>query len=638
MNINIQFPDGTIREYPQNTTALEIATSISPGLARNVLAADFEGKMIDLNQPIRQNGKIKLIKFDDVAGKEVFWHSSAHLMAQAVKLLYPDIKVTIGPAIENGFYYDFDKDVPFTDSDLEKIEQKMKELAKLKQPFIRTELSREEAISKFTDLKENYKVEILTEIPQGETISLYTLGEFTDLCRGPHLPDTIQIKAIKLLKTSGAYWRGDEKNKMLQRIYGITYPTAKELEAYLQMLQEAKKRDHRRLGKDLDIFSVSDDIGAGLVLWHPNGAMMRSIIEEYWKKRHFEAGYSIVNTPHIGKKELWITSGHLDFYSESMYNPILVDEQEYYLKPMNCPFHIAIYQAGKRSYRDLPIKMAEMGTVYRYEKSGALHGLMRVRGFTQDDAHIICTPEQLDAEILDVLRFSIDILRSFGFKDLEIFLSTMPEKAVGNKEDWQIAEHSLREALAREELSYEVDAGGGAFYGPKIDIKIKDALGRSWQCSTIQFDFNLPNRFGMEYIGADNKPHRPYMVHRALLGSMERFFGTLIEYHAGNFPLWLCPLQVAVLPLSEHFESYALSIHEQLKAAGIRSDVDLQNEKIGYKIRNAELQKIPYMFILGAKESETGTVSVRRHGKGDLGSMELKMIIAEIKKENDEKK
>ncbi|MCF7793017.1 MAG: threonine--tRNA ligase [Candidatus Cloacimonetes bacterium] len=638
MNIKIKFPDGSIKDFPKDISPYDVAMSISPGLARNVVAARVNDKLIDLNAPIGEDASIELYKFDSEIGREVYWHSTAHLMAQAVQELFPDVKVTIGPAIEQGFYYDFDKEVPFTDADLVKIEAKMKELSKQKLEYKREEITREEGIKKFADMGESYKVEILNEIPEGEIISLYTQGKFTDLCRGPHLPNTGMIKAVKLLKTSGAYWRGDEKNKMLQRIYGISFPSNKELNQYLEMLEEAKKRDHRKLGKELNIYSISDEIGPGLVMWHPNGALMRSVIEDYWKKRHFEDGYDVVNTPHIGKKELWETSGHLQFYEESMYSPIVVDEKEYYLKPMNCPFHIAIYQSEKHSYRDLPIKMAEMGTVYRYEKSGALHGLMRVRGFTQDDAHIICTPEQLDDEIMNVLKFSIDILKAFGFENMDIYLSTMPEKAVGEKADWDKATSALEKALKAENIDYKVDEGGGAFYGPKIDIKIKDALNRSWQCSTIQFDFNLPERFGMEYIGADNQPHRPFMVHRALLGSMERFFGTLIEYHAGNFPLWLCPVQVEVIPISEHYEEYAREVNSKLKAAGIRSEIDLQNEKIGYKIRAAEMRKIPYMFIVGAKEQESGKVSVRCHGKGDLGSKELAEITAEIKQENDEKK
>ena len=638
MNIKIQFPDGSVKEHPKNISPLEIAESISHGLAKQTIVAEVNGKLVDLDYKIANDAKIKLFKFDSKEGQEVYWHSTAHLLAQAVKELFPIIKVTIGPAIENGFYYDFDKEVPFTDKDLEKIEQKMKELSKNNAEYTRQELSKKEAIKLFSDLKEDYKLELLEEIPDDEVISAYTQGNFTDLCRGPHIIDTGKIKAIKLLKTSGAYWRGDSKNKMLQRIYGVSFPSNKELNTFLHNLEEAKKRDHRKIGKELDLYSFSDEIGPGLVLWHPNGAMMRSIVEDYWKKRHFEDGYSLVNTPHIGKAGLWEKSGHLEFYKESMYSAIEVDDMEYYLKPMNCPFHIAIYQNQKRSYRELPIKYAEMGMVYRYENSGSLHGLMRVRGFTQDDAHIICTPDQLDNEIEEVIEFSLNILKAFGFEDFEIYLSTMPEKAVGEKADWDKATAALRKALEKLKIDYDVDEGGGAFYGPKIDIKIKDALNRSWQCSTIQFDFNLPSRFDMDYIGEDNQPHRPFMVHRALLGSMERFFGTLIEYHAGNFPIWLCPIQVKVLPISDNYIEFAKQVNAELKNSGIRSEVDFKNEKIGYKIREAEMHKIPYMFIVGQKEMESGTVSVRRHGEGDLGSKTIGEIVKDIQQEIKAKK
>jgi len=638
MNIKIKFPDGSIKEHPKNISPLEIAESISHSLAKQTVVAEINGKLVDLDFKIEEDAEIKLFKFDSKEGQEVYWHSTAHLLAQAVKELFPNIKVAIGPAIENGFYYDFDKEVPFTDKDLEKIEQKMKELSKQNSKYERRELSKKEAIKLFSEMKEDYKVELLEEISENEIISIYTQGNFTDLCRGPHILDTGKIKAIKLLKTSGAYWRGDSKNKMLQRIYGVSFPSNKELNTFLHNLEEAKKRDHRKIGKELDLYSFSDEIGPGLVLWHPNGAMMRSIVEDYWKKRHFEDGYSLVNTPHIGKAGLWKKSGHLEFYEESMYSPIEVDEMEYYLKPMNCPFHIAIYQNQKRSYRELPIKYAEMGTVYRYENSGSLHGLMRVRGFTQDDAHIICTPDQLDSEIEEVVEFSLNILKAFGFKDFEIYLSTMPEKAVGEKEEWDKATASLKKALEKLKIDYEVDEGGGAFYGPKIDIKIKDALNRSWQCSTIQFDFNLPSRFGMEYIGEDNQPHRPFMVHRALLGSLERFFGTLIEYHAGNFPIWLCPTQVKVLPISDNYLDYAKKVNAQILKSGIRSEVDLKNEKIGYKIREAEMMKIPYMFIVGQKEMESDSVSVLRHGEGDLGSKNIEEIVKVIHKEIETKK
>jgi threonyl-tRNA synthetase len=637
MKIEIQLPDGAKKEYDFGVTPLQIAESISAGLAQQTVAALVNGKAVDLNQPIKENSSVELLKFDSDLGKEIYWHSTAHLMAQAVKQLFPDVKVTIGPAIESGFYYDFDTKVPFTDEDLEKIEQKMKELIKENLEYKRQELSKQEAYDIFQKMGEDYKLEILNEIPDAQIISTYQQGDFIDLCRGPHIIHTGKIKAIKLLKTSGAYWRGDEKNKMLQRIYGISFPDKKLLKKYLSDLEEAKKRDHRKLGKELDIYSINDDIGAGLVLWHPNGAMMRSIIEQYWKNRHFEEGYKLVNTPHIGKAELWQTSGHLGFYNDSMYKPIDVDGQLFYLKPMNCPFHIAIYQSTRRSYRELPIKYAEMGTVYRYEKSGALHGLMRVRGFTQDDAHIICTAEQLDVEVENVIHFSIEMLKAFGFEDFQIYLSTMPEKAVGEPEKWHKAEKSLQRALEKLQIKYEIDEGGGAFYGPKIDIKIKDALNRSWQCSTIQFDFNLPERFNMEYIGEDNNPHRPYMIHRALLGSIERFFGTLIEYHAGNFPLWLCPVQVKVLPISEKFDGYSKLVVKELNQHGIRAEMEYRNEKIGYKIREAELQKIPYMFIVGQKEEETNTVSVRKHTSGDLGSFALPEIIKTLKAEVEHK-
>ncbi|MDY6915261.1 MAG: threonine--tRNA ligase [Candidatus Cloacimonadota bacterium] len=635
--INITFPDNSQKKYEKGVTPLQIAEDISHGLAKQIVTARVNGKMVDLYTPINEDAKIVLYKFETKEGKEVYWHSTAHLMAQAVKELFPDVKVTIGPAIESGFYYDFDKEVPFTDSDLEKIENKMKELTKQNLEYKREELSKQEAEQRFRKMGEDYKIEILEEIPDDQTISVYTQGNFSDLCRGPHILNTGKINAIKILKTSGAYWRGDSNNKMLQRIYGISFPSKKELKKYLHNLEEAKKRDHRKLGKELDLYSIQDEIGAGLVLWHPNGAMMRSIIEDFWKKRHFQENYQLVNTPHIGKAELWKTSGHLGFYQDSMYAPLEVDEQKYYIKPMNCPFHIAIYQNEKRSYRELPIKYAEMGTVYRYETSGALHGLMRVRGFTQDDAHIICTPEQLDEEVENTIQFSIEMLQAFGFENFEIFLSTRPEKAVGFPKKWDKAQLSLKKALDKLKIEYEMDEGGGAFYGPKIDIKIKDALNRSWQCSTIQFDFNLPERFGMEYIGADNKPHQPYMVHRALLGSMERFFGTLIEYHAGNFPLWLCPIQVKVIPISENFDDYAHQIANQLKQNDIRAEVDHKSEKVGYKIREAETQKIPYMLIVGEKEETTQTVSVRKHTKGDKGATKLTKFITELKKEIEKK-
>jgi len=542
-------------------------------------------------------------------------------MAQAVKRLFPGVKVTIGPAIEQGFYYDFDRDEPFSDEDLLKIEERMKELSKADLHYNRKELSKAEAMNIFATMGEDYKLEILSEIPDGDIISTYQQGDFIDLCRGPHISSTAKIKAVKLLKTSGAYWRGDEKNKMLKSIYGISFPSNKELTEYLDFLEQAALRDHRKLGKDLDLFSISDEVGAGLVLWHPNGAMIRHLIEAYWKEEHLRRGYDLVYTPHMGRSNLWQTSGHLGFYKENMYSAMEVEDQQYYIKPMNCPFHISIYNAGHHSYRELPIRLAELGTVYRYERSGVLHGLMRVRGFTQDDAHIICRPDQLDDEVEKLIVFSLDMLRHFGFQEFMIYLSTKPESSVGDVADWDKATQSLANSLAKLQLKYDVDEGGGAFYGPKIDIKIKDAIGRAWQCTTIQFDFNLPERFEMQYIGSDNTAHRPYMIHRAVLGSVERFFATLLEYHGGNLPLWLSPKQIKIIPITDAQLDYAQLLNEKFQLLGFRSDVDSRSEKIGYKIREAEMKKIPYMCVIGKKEEESGALTLRRHTEGDLGVM-----------------
>jgi len=630
MNIKITFPDNSVREYQAGITPLEIAQSISQGLAQSIIIAEIDGKKIDLNYKIESDNHIIFYKFEDEKGRDVFWHSTAHLMAQAVKELFPNVKIAIGPSIEEGFYYDFDRDEAFTDEELVLIENKMKELTKLKNNYTRQEITKTAAIEKFKAEGEIYKVELLEEIKDGETISMYSQGNFTDLCRGPHLDNTGKIKAVKLTKTSGAYWRGDEKNKMLKRIYGISFPATKMLEEYLKNIEEAKKRDHRKLGKELDLFSITEDIGPGLVLWHPNGAMMRHLIETFWKEEHLKAGYKLVNTPHIGKADLWKTSGHLDFYAESMYSPIEVEGQQYYVKPMNCPFHISIFKDTKRSYRELPIKYAEMGTVYRFERSGALHGLMRVRGFTQDDAHIFCTPEQLEEEVDKIIFFSFRMLRAFGFENFQVYLSTMPEKAVGEPKDWEVATETLRKSLDKYNITYQVDEGGGAFYGPKIDIKIKDALNRSWQCSTIQFDFNLSARFNIEYTGKDNTSHKPYMIHRALLGSMERFFGTLIEYHGGNFPTWLCPVQMMVIPVSDSYEEYAKEVLDKFLVAGIRAELDPRSEKIGFKIREAEMKKIPYMVIVGQKEVENKTVSLRKHTEGDLGTLDSDSAVQKI--------
>lgn len=631
--MKITLPDGTIKEYSGAVSALKIAEDISPRLADAALAAEINGILKDLNTVIDADSHVLFHTFKTEAGKDLYWHSSAHLMAQAVKQLFPDVLVTIGPSIEQGFYYDFDRDAPFTDEELSMIENRMKELIAQDLPYSRRELSKQEAIVLFGGMGEKYKLEILSEIPDGETISSYTQGDFIDLCRGPHIPSTGKIKAVKLLKSSGAYWRGDEKNKMLKRIYGISFPSNKELNEYLQFLEEAAKRDHRKLGKDLDLFSISDEVGAGLVLWHPNGAMIRHLIEAFWKDEHLKNGYKLIYTPHVGRSNLWETSGHLGFYKENMYSKMDVEGQDYYIKPMNCPFHLSIYNANHHSYRELPIRLAELGTVYRFERSGVLHGLMRVRGFTQDDAHIICTPEQVDGEVEKLIVFSLNMLRHFGFQEFLIYLSTKPDAAVGRDEDWEMATESLRASLTKLNLPFSVDEGGGAFYGPKIDIKIKDAIGRAWQCTTIQFDFNLSERFNMQYIGADNAPHRPYMIHRAILGSVERFFATLLEYHGGNLPLWLCPTQMMILPITDAQIDYAKSLQDKLQLLGIRCEIDVRSEKIGYKIREAELKKIPYMCIIGKKEAEEGNLTLRRHTKGDLGMMSFDQAVKTIRQE-----
>ena len=552
-------------------------------------------------------------------------------MAHAVKTLFPGAKIAIGPAIEDGFYYDFDVEQPFTPEDLDSIAAEMKKIIKARSKFERVELTSEQAREMFAD--EPYKLELIDELPEGELITAYREDDFADLCRGPHLDHTGRIKAFKLLSTSGAYWRGDEHNTMLQRIYGTAFLSKDELKAYMEMLAEAEKRDHRRLGRDLDLFSLQEEVGPGLVLWHPKGGLIRKLIEDYWRDEHLASGYELVFTPHIAKRELWNTSGHLDFFNESMYAPMDVDGTPYLIRPMNCPFHMLIYKSRVRSYRELPIRWAELGTVYRYERSGTLHGLVRVRGFTQDDAHIICTREQLDAETKRVINFVIKILSRFGFTEYEIYVSTKPEKAVGEDDVWEQATAALKAALDDQGLPYEVDEGGGAFYGPKIDVKIKDAMGRAHQCSTIQVDFNEPERFDITYVGADNQPHRPIMIHRALLGSLERFMAVLTEHYAGAFPLWLAPVQVVVLPIADRHVDYATQVAEALRAEGFRVDVDDRNEKTGYKIREAQLQKIPYMLIVGDREAEAGQVAVRSRSEGDKGAIPLADFVSNLKNE-----
>lgn len=633
MSFKISLPDGTVKPYEAAVSVYQIAKDISPRLADAAICTELNGKLVDMNHMVTEDSHILFHTFSSAIGKEVYWHSTSHLMAQAVKQLFPEVKVTIGPAIESGFYYDFDRDESFGEEDLIAIENRMKELVKEDLPYLRNELSKAEAQDIFAKLKEDYKLEILSQIPDGDIISTYSQGDFLDLCRGPHLLSTGKIKAFKLLRSSGAYWRGDEANKMLKRIYGISFPSNKELNEYLLFLEEAKKRDHRKLGKDLDLFSINDEVGPGLVLWHPNGAMIRHLLEQYWKEEHLRQDYKLVYTPHVGRAQLWETSGHLGFYKDSMYSSMDVEGQDYYIKPMNCPFHLSIYNANLHSYRELPIKLAELGTVYRYERSGVLHGLMRVRGFTQDDAHIICTPEQLDEEVEKLVLFALNMLKHFGFAEFKIYLSTMPEKRVGDIADWDTATESLRNSMNKLGLDYEVDAGGGAFYGPKIDIKIKDALGRQWQCTTIQFDFNLPARFEMSYVGSDNAPHRPFVIHRAVLGSIERFFGTLLEYHAGNLPLWLCPIQIMILPITDAQIDYAKKLREKFLLLGMRTEIDLRSEKIGYKIRETEIRKVPFMCIIGKNEAETGNLTLRRHTVGDLGAMSFDEAVKKIREE-----
>ncbi|MBI5043047.1 MAG: threonine--tRNA ligase [Nitrospirae bacterium] len=569
-------------------------------------------------------------------GIEIYRHSASHIMAEAVKELFPDARLAIGPAIEDGFYYDFDVERPFTPEDLEKIEKRMQEIIKRNASFVREEISKKDAIKLFESKGEVYKVELINEL-NDETITIYRQGSFVDLCRGPHVLSTGKIKAFKLLSTAGAYWRGSEKNKMLQRIYGTSFLTKEELDNYLKKLEEIKRRDHRRLGKELDLFSINEDAGGGLILWHPKGAVIRKTIEDFWRNEHYKNGYELVYSPHMARLDVWRTSGHWDFYRENMYSPMTVEDVEYEIKPMNCPFHIMIYKSHRRSYRELPIKFAELGTVYRYERSGVLHGLMRVRGFTQDDAHIFCRPDQLEDEILKILDFTLYMLMTFGFSEYDIYLSTRPEKYVGSLENWEKATNALKFALENKGLKYEIDPGEGVFYGPKIDLKIKDVLGRAWQCTTIQVDFNLPERFDVTYTAEDNKPHQAIMIHRALMGSLERFFGVLIEHYAGAFPVWLSPVQAVIMTITDSQIEYAEGIVEMLKREGIRAESDFRGEKIGFKIREAQLMKAPYMLIIGDKEVKAGAIAVRTRKGEDLGQIKAEAFLEKIKKEIEEK-
>jgi threonyl-tRNA synthetase len=602
-------------------------------LDRRPVLAKVDGEVVGLDFPVNEEKEVRLVYSDSEDGLDILRHSASHLLAHAVLELFPGTKTGIGPAVENGFYYDFLRETPFSVQDLESIENKMTELAGLDIPIQKVTYSKKEAIRLFRDLGQELKVELVQE-KGGSEVTCYRQGSFIDFCLGPHVPSTGYLKNVRLLSVSGAYWKGDEKGRQLQRIYGTVFFEKQQLDDYLNLLEEAKKRDHRRLGSELDFYSIDDQIGSGLILWHPQGARVRAVIEDYWRRRHWDGGYDILYTPHIGREWVWQTSGHLDFYKDSMYSPMDIDGQNYYLKPMNCPFHVSIYKSRLRSYRDLPLRWAELGTVYRYERSGTLHGLLRVRGFTQDDAHIICTSGQIEDEILRVLDFSIDILAAFGFTDNAIELSVRDpqntDKYCGADDMWCQAEASLVKALEARNVAYKRMEGEAVFYGPKIDIKIKDALGRLWQCTTIQFDFNNPERFGMTFVGEDGREHRPYMVHRALLGSLERFFGILIEHYNGNFPVWLAPVQVIILPISDRHKDYALSVEKRFQEHNLRSRVDARREKIGYKIRDAESQKIPFILVVGDKEAANGTASLRIHTQGDRGEVQVGEFLEKI--------
>ncbi len=625
--IDITLPDGSVRPYERGTSSLQIAQSISEGLARNVLAAEVNGEIWDASRPIEQDAQVKLLTWNDTGGKATFWHSSAHLMAEALEALYPGIKFGIGPAIETGFYYDVDfGDRDFSSDDFKQIEDKILELARGKSEFVRKPVSKADAAAYFTEKGDEYKLDLIKDLPDG-AITFYTQGNFTDLCRGPHIPNTGFIKAVKLTNVAGAYWRGDESRKQLTRIYGVTFPKAGELAAYLTMIEEAKKRDHRKLGRELELFAFSEKVGMGLPLWLPKGARLRQKLIDFLQRAQLKAGYEPVVTPHIGHKNLYVTSGHYDKYGADSFQPIRTPQEgeEFFLKPMNCPHHCEIYKTKPRSYKDLPVRFAEFGTVYRYEQSGELHGLTRVRGFTQDDAHLFCRPDQVKEEFKKVIDLVLYVFGALGFEEYtaQISLRDPDNKAkyIGSDENWDLAEKAIIEAAEEKGLHTVVELGEAAFYGPKLDFMVKDALGRKWQLGTIQVDYNLPERFELEYTGSDNARHRPVMIHRAPFGSLERFVAVLIEHCAGQFPLWLAPEQFIVLPVSEKYEDYAKKLLESLNNSDIRGLIDLRDEKVGRKIRDAEVKKLPYMLIVGEKEVEHGTVSVRKHGHGDLGSM-----------------
>jgi threonyl-tRNA synthetase len=637
--INITLPDGSKREYEKGTNAHQIALSISEGLARNVLAAEVNGKIVDSSMPIEDDANVKLLTWNDTSGKSTFWHSSAHLLAEALEALYPGTKFGIGPAIETGFYYDVDfGDREFSSDDFKKIEDKFLELARTKVEFKKEAVSKADAIKYFEEKGDEYKLDLIKDLEDGK-ITFYTQGNFTDLCRGPHIPNTSFIKAVKLMNVAGAYWRGDESRKQLTRIYGVTFPKQSELTEYLHMIEEAKKRDHRKLGKELELFTFSEKVGMGLPLWLPKGTALRERLVGFLQKAQQKAGYEQVITPHIGHKNLYVTSGHYDKYGADSFQPIKTPQEgeEFFLKPMNCPHHCEIYKFKPRSYKDLPVRLAEFGTVYRYEQSGELHGLTRVRGFTQDDAHLFCRPDQVKEEFKKVIDLVLYVFKALGFENYTAQISLRdPEnksKYIGSDENWELAEAAIIEAAAEKGLSTVVELGEAAFYGPKLDFMVKDALGRKWQLGTIQVDYNLPERFELEYTGSDNQKHRPVMIHRAPFGSLERFVAVLIEHCAGNFPLWLTPEQFIVLPISEKYEEYGKNVLESLNNSDIRGLIDFRDEKIGRKIRDAEIKKIPFMLIIGEKEAQDGTVSVRKHGEGDIGVMSMEEFSTHLQKE-----
>lgn len=633
--IKVKLMDGSMKEIEDGSNGYSLATSISRKLAKEAVAAKVNGKLVDLSHELKESDKVEIITVDSEEGIEIIRHSTAHVMAQAVKRIYGNVKLAIGPTVKNGFYYDFDLDTPLTHGDIEKIEEEMNKIINEDLKFKRKDVSREEALKLMSEKGEDYKVQLINDLDESENISLYEQGDFTDLCRGPHIPSTKFIKAFKLTSVAGAYWRGSEKNKMLQRIYGVAFATKKELDKYLNMIEEAKKRDHRKLGRELRLFEIMDE-GPGFPFFLPKGVVLKNILIDYWRKLHNKAGYVEIETPIMLNKELWIRSGHWDHYKENMYTS-MIDDKEFALKPMNCPGGMLVYKSEAHSYRDLPLRVGELGRVHRHELSGALHGLMRVRAFTQDDAHIFMLPEQIKSEILGVIKLIDEVYGTLGFK-YNIELSTRPEDSMGSDEEWTMAESSLKEALDEGGLDYKINEGDGAFYGPKIDFHIEDSLGRSWQCGTIQLDFQLPQRFELEYIGSDGEKHRPIVIHRVIFGSIERFIGILIEHFAGKFPVWLAPVQVKVLPISDNFVEYGSEVIGKLREAGIRCEIDNRSEKIGYKIREARNERVPYMIIVGEQEKTHGNISLRSREGGDEGSTSLEEFIARVQKEEKEKK